>query len=166
MASSAGCTLAFLFQCSLGASSFNSLLAGTYHAGLKTFLSYCSTAICVDYREALKSSNCTAIHVTEIEQDVECDTFFPALDPKHWQRWSSTVPQWDNGFRHSFLCYTPASLRSPPDLPPALPSRHEEYQVSCNCLPFPPCLQDNFLYLWQCPSRSDITIGGLGKESQ
>eukprot|EP00884_Botryococcus_braunii_P018165 jgi/Botrbrau1/5031/Bobra.0396s0044.1 len=80
------------------------------------------------YREALKSSNCVAIHLTEIEQDVECDTFFPSLDPKQWQRWSSTVPQWDNGFRHSFLCYTPASLRGLPDLPPALPSKHEEYQ--------------------------------------
>jgi hypothetical protein len=35
------------------------------------------------YEEALQSEHCEAVHLTRVlRDDIECDTFLPALDPK------------------------------------------------------------------------------------
>lgn len=36
------------------------------------------------YREAMASPRCGVIHFTQIQADLECDTFFPAIDPARW----------------------------------------------------------------------------------
>ena len=36
------------------------------------------------YREAIASPRCGVIHFTQIQADLECDTFFPAIDPARW----------------------------------------------------------------------------------
>ena len=36
------------------------------------------------YKEAVASPRCGVIHFTEIQADLECDTFFPAIDPARW----------------------------------------------------------------------------------
>lgn len=90
------------------------------------------------YREAIASPSCAAIHLTRIEQmgcdggvspaHIECDTFFPALDPNHWRLWSGAQPRREGNLRYSFLCFTPAGT-SPPAFAPGLASSHEELQV-------------------------------------
>lgn len=93
------------------------------------------------YREALESPQCSAIHLTQIQEDVPCDTFFPALDPASWRLWSSTAPHRQNELRFAFLCYTPAAQAAPPRLPAAVAGRHEEYQVPLQTPPpSPPTL--------------------------
>ncbi len=47
------------------------------------------------YREALASPLCTAVHLTRIEQQFECDTHFPALDPAAFKLWSASEPHID-----------------------------------------------------------------------
>ena len=61
------------------------------------------------YREAIASPLCSVIYLTEIEQEFDCDTFFPALEASKWRLWSSSPPRRDKGTRFSFLCYVPAS---------------------------------------------------------
>ena len=36
------------------------------------------------YTEAIASPRCGVIHFTQIQADLECDTFFPAIDPARW----------------------------------------------------------------------------------
>eukprot|EP00967_Tisochrysis_lutea_P115219 scaffold184418_cov24-Tisochrysis_lutea.AAC.1 len=49
------------------------------------------------YREALTSPLCTAIHLTLVEKDVECDTTFPEVDPARFRLWSASEPQGEEG---------------------------------------------------------------------
>ena len=42
------------------------------------------------YKEALESPLCDAVHLTAIESDLECDTFFPAIDGSKFRVWSSS----------------------------------------------------------------------------
>ncbi|CAN6686015.1 unnamed protein product [Malus baccata var. baccata] len=56
-------------------------------------------------REALNASSCEAIHITEIETNIECDTFIPAIDSSVFQPWYSSFPKVENGIRHSFTTY-------------------------------------------------------------
>ena len=82
------------------------------------------------YEEALKSAACAAVHLTEIETEYECDTFFPPLDRSVFSLWSATAPHRTKADRCSFLCYTRAeAVADQPQLPPAVASRHEELQV-------------------------------------
>ena len=91
-------------------------------------------------------SHC-AVLPHQVESSVECDTFFPQVDSSRFRLWSASEPTTegrggaDSCPRYSFLCYTavagastsgatataPASTLA--KLPPAVASRHEEYQV-------------------------------------
>ncbi|KAL5847691.1 hypothetical protein ACOSQ3_011215 [Xanthoceras sorbifolium] len=56
-------------------------------------------------REVLNAPGCDAIHITEIETSMECDTFIPAIDLSLFQRWYSSQPLMENGIRFSFVTY-------------------------------------------------------------
>ncbi|EPS68164.1 bifunctional dihydrofolate reductase-thymidylate synthase, partial [Genlisea aurea] len=56
-------------------------------------------------REALNSPQCDAIHMTEIKDSVECDTFIPPVDMSLYQPWYSSSPREENGFRYCFTTY-------------------------------------------------------------
>ncbi|XP_008236926.1 PREDICTED: bifunctional dihydrofolate reductase-thymidylate synthase-like [Prunus mume] len=56
-------------------------------------------------REALNAPGCDAIHITEIETNIECDTFIPAIDSSVFQPWYSSFPKVENSIRHSFTTY-------------------------------------------------------------
>ncbi|KAI5314154.1 hypothetical protein L3X38_043330 [Prunus dulcis] len=60
-------------------------------------------------REALNAPGCDAIHITEIETDIECDTFIPAIDSSVFQPWYSSFPKVENSIRHSFTTYVRVS---------------------------------------------------------
>lgn len=72
------------------------------------------------YAEALLSPLVSTIHITRIEQQFACDTFFPAIDPTQFRLWSASDPMNDkaSGTRYSFLCYT-RTPSSSPELAPA-----------------------------------------------
>eukprot|EP00873_Tetraselmis_striata_P021777 jgi/Tetstr1/442041/TSEL_030222.t1 len=82
------------------------------------------------YHEAVASPACAAIHLTQIEGEdgtIECDTFFPTIDPTRFKFWSGAAPKREGALRYRFLCYTP--LAAPcPAFPPAMASKHEELQ--------------------------------------
>ena len=81
------------------------------------------------YKEAVEAPECAVIHLTLIESDFECDTFFPEIDPKRFALWSAAPPQSDNNIKYHFLCYTARNIDGPPQLPTAIASKHEEQQV-------------------------------------
>ncbi|XP_030447105.2 putative bifunctional dihydrofolate reductase-thymidylate synthase isoform X2 [Syzygium oleosum] len=98
-------------------------------------------------REALNAPDCVAIHITEIEDHVDCDTFIPSIDLSVFWRWYASPPMVENSIRHSFVTYVrmrysqlehPASgktadfcdasnFRSFDFLPKLILERHEEY---------------------------------------
>lgn len=87
------------------------------------------------YKESMDSPALAAIHLTQVEADVPCDTFMPAIDDSKFRLWAATPPRRDDkdGARYSFLCYTrvgdgDAAGASAPTLPPATAPRHEELQ--------------------------------------
>ncbi|KAK1269326.1 hypothetical protein QJS04_geneDACA005111 [Acorus gramineus] len=56
-------------------------------------------------REALNAPGCDAIHITEIEADIECDTFIPPVDFSVFHPWYSSFPLVENDIRYSFVTY-------------------------------------------------------------
>ncbi|GAB4837885.1 hypothetical protein Ancab_039831 [Ancistrocladus abbreviatus] len=56
-------------------------------------------------REALNAPLCEAIHITEIETSVECDTFIPAIDSSLFHPWYSSFPLVENNIRYTFVTY-------------------------------------------------------------
>ncbi|XP_076912992.1 bifunctional dihydrofolate reductase-thymidylate synthase 1-like [Bidens hawaiensis] len=56
-------------------------------------------------RESLNGPGCDAIHITEIETDIDCDTFIPSVDASQFQPWYSSFPLVENGIRHCFTTY-------------------------------------------------------------
>ncbi|XP_044510897.1 bifunctional dihydrofolate reductase-thymidylate synthase-like isoform X2 [Mangifera indica] len=56
-------------------------------------------------REALNAPGCDAIHITEIENSIECDTFIPAIDLSEFQPRYSSQPFVENNIRFSFVTY-------------------------------------------------------------
>ncbi|KAI4295498.1 hypothetical protein L6164_035540 [Bauhinia variegata] len=57
------------------------------------------------FREALNAPGCDAIHITEIETSIECDTFMPPIDSDVFQTWYSSFPRVENNIRYSFTTY-------------------------------------------------------------
>lgn len=49
--------------------------------------------------------SCEAIHLTEIDTNVDCDTFIPAVDTSAYQPWCSSFPIFENELRFSFTTY-------------------------------------------------------------
>ncbi|KAK2660574.1 hypothetical protein Ddye_007107 [Dipteronia dyeriana] len=56
-------------------------------------------------RDSLNAPGCDAIHITEIETSMECDTFIPAIDCSLFHPWYSSQPLMENGIRFSFVTY-------------------------------------------------------------
>lgn len=63
--------------------------------------------ICPKYysRESLNAPECEAIHLTDIETPIECDTFVPPIDSSVFQPWYSSFPVQENGISYSFMTY-------------------------------------------------------------
>lgn len=103
-------------------------------------------------REALNAPGCDAIHFTDIETSIDCDTFVPPIDLTVFQPWYSSFPSIENNIRYSFTTYvrvrsSASDLYSPEDgvtnnnssrankfeigqfsfLPRMIFERHEEY---------------------------------------
>jgi dihydrofolate reductase / thymidylate synthase len=57
------------------------------------------------YREAVLHGNCAAVHMTEIQSDLTCDTFFPKLPEGRFQLWGRTQLQQTGKHQISFKCY-------------------------------------------------------------
>ncbi|XVF67748.1 hypothetical protein PTKIN_Ptkin10aG0147100 [Pterospermum kingtungense] len=57
------------------------------------------------FRESLNAAGCDAIHITEIETSIECDTFMPAIDSSVFQPWYSSFPVMENNIRYCFTTY-------------------------------------------------------------
>ncbi|OMO75612.1 Thymidylate synthase [Corchorus olitorius] len=57
------------------------------------------------FRESLNAPGCDAIHITEIETRIECDTFMPAIDSSVFQPWYSSFPVVENNIRYCFTTY-------------------------------------------------------------
>ncbi|XP_068642405.1 bifunctional dihydrofolate reductase-thymidylate synthase-like isoform X2 [Aristolochia californica] len=56
-------------------------------------------------REALNAPGCDAIHITEIETNIECDTFIPFINVSVYQPWYTSFPLVENSIRYSFATY-------------------------------------------------------------
>ncbi|KAL6630518.1 hypothetical protein ACP70R_028591 [Stipagrostis hirtigluma subsp. patula] len=56
-------------------------------------------------REYLNGPACEAIHLTDIESSIECDTFMPPVDFLVFQPWYSSFPVVESSIRHSFVTY-------------------------------------------------------------
>lgn len=56
-------------------------------------------------KEALNAPQCDAIHITEVETSIDCDTFIPPIDFSMFHPWYSSLPLVENNFRFSFVTY-------------------------------------------------------------
>ncbi|KDP41765.1 hypothetical protein JCGZ_26783 [Jatropha curcas] len=56
-------------------------------------------------RESLNAPGCDAIHITEIETSIDCDTFIPKIDSSVFQPWYSSFPIVENNVRYCFATY-------------------------------------------------------------
>ncbi|KAL3538989.1 hypothetical protein ACH5RR_002355 [Cinchona calisaya] len=56
-------------------------------------------------KDSLNALGCDAIHLTEIDAEIECDTFIPAIDASVFQPWYSSFPSVENKLRYSFTTY-------------------------------------------------------------
>ncbi|KAK0583556.1 hypothetical protein LWI29_038151 [Acer saccharum] len=56
-------------------------------------------------REALNAPECDAIHITEIDKSIDCDTFIPAVDLSVFHPWYSSFPIVENNIRYCFTTY-------------------------------------------------------------
>ncbi|XP_020203299.1 bifunctional dihydrofolate reductase-thymidylate synthase isoform X2 [Cajanus cajan] len=57
------------------------------------------------FREALDAPGCEAIHLTEIQSSIECDTFMPPVDSTIFCPWYSSFPKVENEIRYSFTTF-------------------------------------------------------------
>ncbi|XP_071742151.1 bifunctional dihydrofolate reductase-thymidylate synthase 1-like [Rutidosis leptorrhynchoides] len=88
-------------------------------------------------RESLNGPRCDAIHITEIEADIDCDTFIPTIDTLKFQLWYSSFPLVENGIRYCLTTYVRSRISAvdspikPKNLYSFLPKtifeKHEEY---------------------------------------
>ncbi|KAH7575043.1 hypothetical protein JRO89_XS02G0039400 [Xanthoceras sorbifolium] len=56
-------------------------------------------------REALNAPGCDAIHITEIETSIDCDTFIPTIDSSVFHPWYSSFPIVENKIRYCYTTY-------------------------------------------------------------
>ncbi|XP_020524764.1 putative bifunctional dihydrofolate reductase-thymidylate synthase isoform X1 [Amborella trichopoda] len=63
-------------------------------------------------REAMNAPGCDAIHITNIETNIECATFIPQIDLSVFHPWYSSFPSVENNIRYSFSTYV--RVRSSP----------------------------------------------------
>lgn len=53
----------------------------------------------------MNAPSCDAIHLTEIDISVPCDSFAPRVDTCLYRPWYSSIPTTENGIRYSFNTY-------------------------------------------------------------
>ncbi|XP_042397666.1 putative bifunctional dihydrofolate reductase-thymidylate synthase [Zingiber officinale] len=63
-------------------------------------------------REVINAPGCEAIHLTDIEASIECDTFMPPIDSSVFRPWYSSYPMVENDIRYSFVTYVRAQSSS------------------------------------------------------
>ncbi|KAL5790963.1 hypothetical protein ACOSQ2_005851 [Xanthoceras sorbifolium] len=56
-------------------------------------------------REALNAPGCDAIHITEIETSIDCDTFIPTIDSSVFHPWYSSFPIVESKIRYCYTTY-------------------------------------------------------------
>ncbi|CAA7044797.1 unnamed protein product [Microthlaspi erraticum] len=56
-------------------------------------------------RDYMNAPSCDAIHLTEVDISVPCDTFAPRVDTCLYRPWYSSFPIMENGTRYSFNTY-------------------------------------------------------------
>lgn len=56
-------------------------------------------------REALDAPQCEAIHLTDIEANIDCDTFMPPINCSVFQPWYASFPTVENKIRYAFVTY-------------------------------------------------------------
>lgn len=83
------------------------------------------------YEAALQHAGCVGVHLTRVDSDAPCDTFFPALDPAAWRLWGAAPPRADGGVRYQFEAWVKAGAKGPPGgaWPPGAKPEHGEEQV-------------------------------------
>nr|KYP39188.1 hypothetical protein KK1_039521 [Cajanus cajan] len=79
------------------------------------------------FREALDAPGCEAIHLTEIQSSIECDTFMPPVDSTIFCPWYSSFPKVENEIRYSFTTFVRFEVKDFSFLPKMIFERHEEY---------------------------------------
>lgn len=57
------------------------------------------------FHEAFHHSKCGTLYVTEVLQTFDCDTFFPAIDPKRFKRVYQSDTHQDAGIEFRFVRY-------------------------------------------------------------
>ncbi|MED6208168.1 hypothetical protein PIB30_042621 [Stylosanthes scabra] len=68
------------------------------------------------FREALNAPGCEAVHITEIEESIECDTFMLRIDTDVFQPWYSSFPLVEDNIRYSFTTYVRVRSSAPESL--------------------------------------------------
>lgn len=77
------------------------------------------------YETALLSGKCSIIHATEVFEDFECDTFFPAIDFASFPKEKISNVQVENDIAFQFVQYKVDGLRGPFRF---AEDSHEEYK--------------------------------------
>ncbi|KAH9616442.1 hypothetical protein KSS87_009412 [Heliosperma pusillum] len=89
-------------------------------------------------RDTLNAPACDAIHITEMETSIECDTFIPSIDMSLFHPWYSSFPLVENNIRYSFVTYVRVRSNAAENgtlnncckfcfLPQMIRDRHEEF---------------------------------------
>ncbi|KAI3920589.1 hypothetical protein MKW92_019383 [Papaver armeniacum] len=79
-----------VISCSSMASTLELLAASPYCLSIEKFLVIGGGHV---LREALNAPGCDAIHLTEIETNIECDTFIPPVDSAFYKPRHSSFPR-------------------------------------------------------------------------
>ncbi|RZC44627.1 hypothetical protein C5167_037574 [Papaver somniferum] len=56
-------------------------------------------------KDELNAPSSDAVHITEIDADIECDVFIPPVDLSQFQPWYSSFPIVENKMRYTFVTY-------------------------------------------------------------
>lgn len=88
------------------------------------------------YREAMNGPGCEAIHITEIDANIDCDTFIPRVDLSAFRPWCSSLPVKENGISYRYVSYVHVRNSSDSNelkvenidfLPKMIFDKHEEF---------------------------------------
>ena len=58
------------------------------------------------YRDTIANPNCGTIYLTEIDEQFDCDAFFPKIDPEKFKKTFSSEEKNENGIKFKFTKYT------------------------------------------------------------
>ncbi|KAF5765923.1 putative dihydrofolate reductase, Thymidylate synthase [Helianthus annuus] len=87
-------------------------------------------------REAMNGPGCEAIHMTEIDANIDCDTFIPRVDLSFFRPWCSSLPVTENDISYRFVSYVRVCSSSDSNklklenfafLPKIIFDKHEEF---------------------------------------